>query len=622
MKTLIIGEVFEGYEITSVLSNKYDYRRVYAAKSEEGDKVALICYDMNVSPAPVFELFGMEVPSEFYYSYHLQKSVTPEVLEISEVRNRGGHRICWMSEMLIKSPEFYGFVDIMCTKPDRVMGFLADCCDCCSAIASLTHGGGHYNIIPEHVLFSIDEDGRLRPYLVGLSHMGEPIEDDPWFDDRFVTSPYRDPESVNGGFSEKSDIFSMAIVMYEILYHTTPWTEGNVPFSRDTQSEPSLSFYHLSGVKNVDGAPLLPLFCKAFDLVDRRYASMSLLKSDLEKCQKIVGKWQLWDDLLPKLPTVDKAEEDDGSSESWKGRHIASQPQVNLTFTVKDGDGFSAVAGMTKLKEELQSNLINVLKNPRLAEKYNIMPPNGMLLYGPPGCGKTYLAQRLAEEAGINVSFVRPSDLGSSYIHGSQSLIADLFDKAAAMSPTMLVFDEIDALVPQRSSHEVSISGEVNEFLTQLESCSKRGIFVVGTTNRIDNIDPAVLRTGRIEEMVYVPLPDKENRKALLQMELKRRPCRKNVDIERLAEMLDNYTMSDISYVVKKASRMAFENTINASSSRMKLIDMSMLEDVISTTSPSVCQSDIFEYENQRKKHENRSASRSEGRKAIGFMLG
>ena len=131
---------------------------------------------------------------------------------------------------------------------------------------------------------------------------------------------------------------------------------------------------------------------------------------------------------------------------------------------------------------------------------------------------------------------VKPSDIGSIYVHGSQGMIADVFSKAESRSPVILCFDEFDAMVPARSMTENSPNqaNEVNEFLVQLNNCAERGIYVLAMTNRPDMIDRAVLRKGRIDELIYVPLPDREARKGVFSIGLDGRICSGDIDCDRL----------------------------------------------------------------------------------------
>ena len=149
-----------------------------------------------------------------------------------------------------------------------------------------------------------------------------------------------------------------------------------------------------------------------------------------------------------------------------------------------------------------------------------------------------------------------------------------MFADAEAKAPSVICFDEFDAMVPKRSSSDASalINPEVNEFLSQMNNCSQRGIFVIGTTNHKDLIDPAVLRTGRMDIHVEIGAPDKSTRKKMFDLYLKERPC-VGVDTEKLAELTDNYSSSDISYIVNDAALVAAFKDMP--------IDQGMLEDSI-----------------------------------------
>lgn len=178
-----------------------------------------------------------------------------------------------------------------------------------------------------------------------------------------------------------------------------------------------------------------------------------------------------------------------------------------------------------------------------------------MLLYGPPGCGKTFISERFAEEAGYNFRFVKASDLASIYIHGSQEKIGQLFDEARAAAPCVLCFDEFEAQVPRRTDVNSSgQAGEVNEFLTQLNNCGAQQVFVIATTNQPQLIDPAVLRRGRMDHLVYVPLPDAEARNQLFAIHLKGRPCDDSVDCRELGRLTEGYVASEIAFMVNQAA--------------------------------------------------------------------
>lgn len=279
------------------------------------------------------------------------------------------------------------------------------------------------------------------------------------------------------------------------------------------------------------------------------------------------------------------------------------------TFAKGEGNGFADVAGMEELKQLLRAKVINVLQDRERALKYRLAIPNGMLLYGPPGCGKTFIAEKFAEETGFNYTVVKSSDLASIYIHGSQQMIGKLFDEARAKAPTVLCFDEFDALVPSRKeSTHASMAGEVNEFLSQLNNCGKKGVFVIATSNRPDMIDPAVLRTGRIDRMIYVPVPDKDARRVLFEINLKDRPT-EDVDCAALAERTVNFVASDIAYAVNDAAiTAAFANVP---------ISQKILCETLDCMRPSVTEEMLAEYDKLRDKMTG--MERRAARTPIGF---
>ncbi|MBR4294527.1 MAG: AAA family ATPase [Bacteroidaceae bacterium] len=275
------------------------------------------------------------------------------------------------------------------------------------------------------------------------------------------------------------------------------------------------------------------------------------------------------------------------------------------------GEGFAAVAGMDEIKQRLQEDVIDILADRERAKAYGIEIPNGMLLYGPPGCGKTYIAEKFAEQTAYNYHYVKSSDLASTYLHGTQEKIAALFDKARKNAPTILCFDEFDALVPRRDdANNAGQSAEVNEFLTQLNNCGRDGIFVIATTNRPDKIDSAILRTGRIDYMVYVPVPDEKARMAMFQIALKNKPISDDIDYVYLTEKTNGFLTSDISAIVSESARTAFR--------KKTVITMQMLKDALNSRTPSLSKETIAEYERLREKFENKKKETAWSR--IGFV--
>ena len=348
------------------------------------------------------------------------------------------------------------------------------------------------------------------------------------------------------------------------------------------------------------------------------------------------GYYDSWDD--------DDDPEDDGSQEETEHEEF---PESRLGPVSTKGNGFADVAGMDDIKSMMRKKIINVLKNQKLAEKYRIQIPNGMLLYGPPGCGKSFIAEKyrirksfiaekyriqipngmllygppgcgksfiaekFAEEAGWNYKLIRSSDLSSTYVHGSQKKIGQLFEEARKNAPMILNFDEFDALVPDRGrSGSAYMSGEVNEFLSQMNSCGKDRVFVIASSNRPDLIDPAVRRKGRLDQLIYIPVPDAAAREGMFRVQMKGRPQEDGIDFGHLASLTENYVAADIAWIVNDAAEKAFEERAD--------ITEKMLEDAIGRTRPSVGPDDIRYYEGLREKIEK--SAKESAHSPIGFI--
>jgi transitional endoplasmic reticulum ATPase len=225
------------------------------------------------------------------------------------------------------------------------------------------------------------------------------------------------------------------------------------------------------------------------------------------------------------------------------------------------------VAGMRDLKAMLERDVILPLLEPEIFERYRLSLPNGILLYGPPGCGKTFIARKLAEVVGFSFMEVTPGDLASIYVHGTQGNIADLFAKAKKEAPCMVFFDELDAMVPNRGGNSVGhhYASEVNEFLVRLNDCGKNKILVVGATNLPSRIDPAVMRPGRMDKKFFVGPPDYEARVEMLRIYMANRP-QESIDWHTLARKIENYSSAEIELIVNEAARLALEQHRDISS--------------------------------------------------------
>jgi ATPase family associated with various cellular activities (AAA)/AAA+ lid domain len=228
------------------------------------------------------------------------------------------------------------------------------------------------------------------------------------------------------------------------------------------------------------------------------------------------------------------------------------------------GHGLGKVAGMRALKELLRREVVEPIRNPAPFRRYGLSIPNGLLLYGPPGCGKTYIARQLAAELGHNFFEIIPSEVASPYVHGGVIRIREVFDIATEQAPSLVFIDEFEALVPVRSElggFQQHKAEEVNELLTHLNGSSQKGIFIVAATNQPEGIDPAVRRTGRLDKLIYVGPPDNEARREMLQLYLQGRPLAGDFDVEEVAAKLGGYSASDLCFLVDEAARYAMRGS-------------------------------------------------------------
>lgn len=245
--------------------------------------------------------------------------------------------------------------------------------------------------------------------------------------------------------------------------------------------------------------------------------------------------------------------------------------------------GFDAVAGMQDLKAQLVQDVIYPLTQKDKFEKFKLTIPNGILLYGPPGCGKTFIVRKLAEELNFSYFEVKHSDITTSYIHGGVGKIAEVFRNAKIHAPAIVFFDELEGMVPDRSSLDGTQSyklEEVNEFLTHLNDAGKNGILVVGATNQPELIDKAILRSGRLDKKIYVMPPDFDARKHLFKMYLSGRPI-EEIDYDTLAGQTVNYSCADIEFICNESARVAAVNN-------MESINQSLIINVIENNPSSI----------------------------------
>ncbi len=226
-------------------------------------------------------------------------------------------------------------------------------------------------------------------------------------------------------------------------------------------------------------------------------------------------------------------------------------------YAERSPTSFSDIGGASQVKAKLFSNLVKAIKDPESFKRLGIDPPRGVLLYGPPGCGKTLIAKALANESGANLILVRGPELLSKWVGESERAIRGIFKKAVSASPTVIVFDEIDALAPSRAYMSGGWSPEtiVSQLITELDGLEDfSGVYVIGTTNRPELMDAALLRPGRFDLLIYVPPPGAGEREEILRLLARRVPLAEEVDLGEIARRTEGYTGADLKALVREAA--------------------------------------------------------------------
>lgn len=264
------------------------------------------------------------------------------------------------------------------------------------------------------------------------------------------------------------------------------------------------------------------------------------------------------------------------SSENFTEALKEVEPSAIREFFVEVPDvGWEDVGGLENVKQQLMEAIEWPLKYPELFEKANTRPPKGILLYGPPGTGKTLVAKAVANESGVNFISVKGPALMSKFLGESEKGIRNVFKKAKQAAPTILFFDEIDALTPIRGmgggDSTRTTERVISQFLTELDGIEElKGVVVLAATNRLDMIDPAVLRAGRFDVILELPIPDRNVRKKIFEIHTRGKPMAKDVDPDELAEKTEDCSGADIEDIVRQASSFAIREFLENEGDKAK----------------------------------------------------
>lgn len=242
------------------------------------------------------------------------------------------------------------------------------------------------------------------------------------------------------------------------------------------------------------------------------------------------------------------------------------------------------VGGLEDVKRELYETVQYPVEHADKFAKFGMSASKGVLFYGPPGCGKTLLAKAIANECGANFISIKGPELLTMWFGESEANVRDLFDKARAAAPCILFFDEMDSIAKSRGGGGGGGSSEagdrvINQILTEIDGVgAKKSVFVIGATNRPDILDNAVTRPGRLDQLIYIPLPDYPSRVSIFRANLRKSPLDPEVDIEKLAKNTEGFSGADITEICQRAAKNAIRESVNADIERKRQIEAGELD--------------------------------------------
>merc|ERR1740139_1335303 len=228
------------------------------------------------------------------------------------------------------------------------------------------------------------------------------------------------------------------------------------------------------------------------------------------------------------------------------------------------------IGGLEETKRSLQEMILYPIDHPEKFEKFGMQPSRGVLFYGPPGCGKTLLAKAVASECSANFVSIKGPELLTMWFGESEANVREVFDKARAAAPCVLFFDELDSIGTARGGGGGGDAGGagdrvMNQLLTEIDGVGvKKNVFFIGATNRPELLDEALLRPGRLDQLIYIPLPDLPARQNVLESTLKKAPLAPNVPIAFLSQKTEGFSGADLAEFGQRAAKAAIRDAIAA----------------------------------------------------------
>ena len=403
----------------------------------------------------------------------------------------------------------------------------------------------HNDIRPSNIMLKELDDGMMLPTIIDLGHVSYMVMGRPNFIVGDLAPFFRAPETYRGIFTPKSDVFSVGALLYYLIFGKAPW-EVDLADCGDDKNKLKTAVKEARKAELVLDTPdihipdfLKEILKKALSLraINRFGSASDFFNALMEKVAPDNGEGQ-----------EEAQETGDATSET------VTENASRITFKKGSGNGFDQVAGRDELKEQLRKEVIFALQNPEKAKLYQLPAVNGILLYGPPGCGKSLVAESFAEEVGFNYTILNASEFGNIYQPGVLDNLQRIFDAASLHAPFLLCLDEIEYLIPNPGSENVT--KESVTMLGLMQGCADKGILLVATSNQPDQIDPFLVRPGCIDRVFFVSQPDFEARNDIFKKHLNGRPC-DEIDYDELAKMSDEFVAGDITETVNEAAMTA-----------------------------------------------------------------